>query len=193
VDVLNDELLYTMKRAGCHTLSLGVETANDAVNQAFSKGINREQVKQTFILCKKNKIRTMAHFILGLPGETHKSILQTIEFALEIDPFYASFNIAEAPESTTFGEEYREQFGKQEKQLDELSYPYPECSTIPLKETLALRKLAIRKFYFQPRKLLQYIRSIKSPYEIKKLVNNGSEMLKRYILPRVLFHDAWFI
>jgi len=49
---------------------------------------------------KENNIKTLATYIIGLPGDSTENILKTIEYACKIDADYASFNVASPKFST---------------------------------------------------------------------------------------------
>ena len=93
VDVINEELVDAMKTSGCHTIIFGIESVNEKTLQDVQKRINAEKIKNTLSLCKKKKIRCAATFIIGLPGETAEDIMRTVDFAIDIDCTFASFNL----------------------------------------------------------------------------------------------------
>ncbi|MDX9754156.1 MAG: radical SAM protein, partial [bacterium] len=86
VDVMDEEILSLMARAGCHTIQFGVESADSQILDSIEKGIQPQRVQEIFQLYRKLKIRTLAHFIIGLPGETEESAKRTIDFAIDLDP-----------------------------------------------------------------------------------------------------------
>ena len=90
VDIVTDELLEKMARGGCHTIQFGVESSDPEILESIGKGISPERVKEVFSNCRNLGIRTLAHFIIGLPGETMQSGRKTIDFALDIDPDFAT-------------------------------------------------------------------------------------------------------
>jgi len=94
VNTLDKPLLEVMQRAGCHTIMLGVESGDEEILQRYQKGITIKQIEEAFCLCRSFSIRTLAHFIIGLPGETEETVKKTIAFAKKLDCDFASFNIA---------------------------------------------------------------------------------------------------
>ncbi|KJJ83912.1 radical SAM domain-containing protein, partial [Candidatus Omnitrophus magneticus] len=53
--------LELMKRAGCHTLKIGVETGSQEILNRIKKDITIEKVKEGFKLTKEIGINTHAH------------------------------------------------------------------------------------------------------------------------------------
>ncbi|MFQ5406504.1 MAG: B12-binding domain-containing radical SAM protein [Candidatus Micrarchaeia archaeon] len=181
VHLLDDELLDVMKRAGCHTLMLGVESGNNDLLKRYSKGINRDQIKKGFALCKKHGVITLAHFIIGLPGETKETALQTIEFAKEIDPDYASFNIALPLVGSPLREEaLKNKWCTIDTELFDasLSEPTMETPELSKKEAARLRNKAIIDFYLRPSFILKKILDLRSFGQLKQLIGNGFSLIK---------------
>jgi radical SAM superfamily enzyme YgiQ (UPF0313 family) len=92
VDCLNEETLRAMKAAGCEGINFGVESAEVAI-QANSgrKPIAQEKFLAMVALCRRLKIRTFAFFLVGLPGDTVETVLETIGFALRLQPDWVQF------------------------------------------------------------------------------------------------------
>lgn len=84
VDVVNEELLRLMKRAGCWSIRFGVESGNQKILNFIQKGITKEQVTEAINLCEKVGICTKAFFMVGHPGETIQTMEETIDFACSL-------------------------------------------------------------------------------------------------------------
>jgi radical SAM superfamily enzyme YgiQ (UPF0313 family) len=169
------------RKAGCHTLTIGVETITPEVSKAIKKEAKLDEIRSAFELCKKADIRVLAHFILGLPGETYDTNLRSIDFAVASNPFYASFNIIRAMPGTALGDSYIKIHGRQDKQLREQSYAFPEqASEQNVYDVARLRDYANRRFYLRPSKILEMAASIRTWYDFEKMVVNGFDMVRRY-------------
>ncbi len=93
-DVVADErFTRLMKRAGCHTVQIGVESASNSVLRFSGKGQSVETVEQAVAVCRRAGIRVMTYVILGLRGETERTVLRTIERVKQWNPYLASFNV----------------------------------------------------------------------------------------------------
>ncbi len=67
----------------------------DAVNVTDNQtAIVRMSSLAGCVILKEQGIDAGAHFIIGLPGDTRESIRKTADLAIELDPVYASFNLA---------------------------------------------------------------------------------------------------
>ncbi len=172
--------LELMKRAGCHTIMFGVETANDETLKRNRKGFDVAQVRETFARCRELGIRTLATYLIGLPGEDEADIERTIELALELKSDFASFNVL----VPRHGTEVRREMAAQGAILDE---------ALPLDQTGAqvnvslglltperiktLRDKAVRRFYLRPGYILRRLAGIRTPYDVKVLIRMASTMI----------------
>jgi radical SAM superfamily enzyme YgiQ (UPF0313 family) len=93
VDTVTRELLALMKRAGCVSLNFGVESGDAHLLQVMKKGATLDQARQTLQWSREFGFKTLASFLFGLPGETRASIERTINFAIELNPNIALFNV----------------------------------------------------------------------------------------------------
>lgn len=94
VDRVNPNLLSKMYRAGCRQIHYGIESGNPEILKATAKHINLEQVRRAATWTMEAGIKGKGYFILGLPGETEKTMEDTISFAESLDLDEAMFGIA---------------------------------------------------------------------------------------------------
>lgn len=92
VDSVDEELLGEMKKAGCHRIYFGIESAHQDILNKVNKGITTEQVCQTIRLCKNLGITTLGFFLIGNPGETEEMIYENVKFAEMLDLDYVQFS-----------------------------------------------------------------------------------------------------
>ncbi len=94
-DCLNEETIRAMAAAGCDGINFGVESAEVEVQANVGrKPIAREKIIEMNALCRKHGIKTFCFFIIGLPGDTLQTILETIGFAIRLRPNWLQFNAA---------------------------------------------------------------------------------------------------
>ncbi|MDP2743854.1 MAG: radical SAM protein [Dehalococcoidia bacterium] len=91
VDSADRELLMEMKEAGCDRIFFGIESGNEQVLGLMRKRISLESARVTVETAHSLGIRTGAFFILCYPGETDRTVLNTIRFANSLTLDYLSF------------------------------------------------------------------------------------------------------
>jgi len=152
VDTISEELLKTMKDAGCITMFLGVESADQQFLNEVNKKININRIKKTFELTKKYDMRTIASVVLGMPGDTKRSILSTIKFVKTLEPSYAVFSLATPYPGTDF---YLKAASENLIKINDWSKytllsPVLETVDCSLEELKKLQKKAFKEFYLRP-------------------------------------------
>lgn len=181
VETLDDAVLGEMKAAGCHLLMLGVENARDAILEGVGKGTTAARIREVFALCRKHKIRTLAYFIFGLPGETRETALATIRFARELNPDYASFTTL----SPDIGTKIRAEAiadGRLDARthvLDQMNFPVFTSGDLAPEEIWALRRKALRDFYLRPSFILKKLFGVRSPRDLWLLVDQARSLFLR--------------
>jgi len=177
VDILDEKLLKLMKESGCHTIQFGVESGSQEILDRYNKGFTLGQVRHTFSLCKKIGIRTMGHFIIGLPGESKETILKTIDFAKELNCDFAAFNIASPRIGSDLRKEAEEKrwltSSKLSRTDSSVTYPVMKTESLSQSELWSLRNKAIRDFYFRPSYIFKKMFCLSSFNEFKTLVRQA--------------------
>jgi anaerobic magnesium-protoporphyrin IX monomethyl ester cyclase len=86
------ELLRLMKEAGCWMISLGIETGDEDLLAQHRQNADLAMLAEKIHLIKKAGIRTKGLLMMGLPGESEKSIRKSMEyvFSLPVDDFNLS-------------------------------------------------------------------------------------------------------
>ncbi len=93
VDTLDPEIAQKMKQAGCVRMFFGIESGNDSILKIMKKQITTKQAFSAVQLCREKKIKAGAFFIVGYPGETDKTVQDTIKFASSLPLDYLSFTL----------------------------------------------------------------------------------------------------
>ncbi|MEE9293748.1 MAG: radical SAM protein [Phycisphaerae bacterium] len=88
------EFARLMKRAGSVTISFGIETGSQRINQATSKGVTLDDYRNAYaILDKVDFEERRGSFIIGHPYETEQTIAESIAFAGELGLHRIGVNI----------------------------------------------------------------------------------------------------
>ena len=77
----SSELLQAMKVAGFRSLGITAESASDAVLEKLEKGFTAAKVREVADRVEKHGIRTLWIFLVGGPGETTRTLEETLAFA----------------------------------------------------------------------------------------------------------------
>jgi anaerobic magnesium-protoporphyrin IX monomethyl ester cyclase len=93
VDSVDGEVMEKMKRAGCMRVFFGIESGNDSILALMKKKATIEQARKAVCLAKLSAIEVGAFFIVGYPGETDETILDTVRFASSLPLDYLSFTL----------------------------------------------------------------------------------------------------
>lgn len=93
VDLVDENLIDLMYRAGCRAMLFGIESCSNKVLQAVGKRINLEQSKRAIEIAKKRGMSIREMFILGLPYESHESLQLMEEFFIETKPHEIRFGL----------------------------------------------------------------------------------------------------
>jgi len=95
VNLINEDLLSKMKKAGCNSIKVGIETGSEKILKLMRKGITFEQCRKSANLFRKVGIHWTGYFMMGLPSETKEEVYQTLKFMKELKPDFASFSVYE--------------------------------------------------------------------------------------------------
>lgn len=181
VDLAEEETLLLMKKAGCHTVMFGVESGSDEILKKYSKDTTLNQIRSAFALCKKLGFRTVATFVLGLPDDRKETIMETIRFAKEIEPDYASFNVYVPRMHTMLRREALEKgLVSPEVQVMDQTGTFGVAGTnyLSSNEVLKLKEKAVKEFYLRPGYLVKRIKGINSLFDIRKEMLGGLTVVR---------------
>jgi radical SAM superfamily enzyme YgiQ (UPF0313 family) len=149
------ETLKLMKQAGCRNLHVGFESGDPQVLVNIKKGISKEKMTRFAEDAKKAGLQIHGDFAIGFPGETVETIDETVQWACQIRPHTAQFQLMIPFPGTPFYEEL-----ERNGWLKNGAPNYPEMSTEQLEE---MAKKAYRSFYFS----LPFLKSMmRHPYEL---------------------------
>lgn len=184
VDAIDEEIMSRMKEAGCSRISFGVESASDEVLKQLNKKIDIPRVKDVFRMAKKNRLVTLADFMIGCPGENRDAAMETMGLALDLKADYVQFSLFTLFPAT---ELYKEALEKgivktdvwREYAMDpRADFKPPLWNIYSEAEAKELLSTAYRKFYLRSSYVLKRILNIKSMGEFMKYLKAGLGLVK---------------
>lgn len=181
IDVLDEEMLCKMKSAGCHTIMIGVESSNREILDKCGKGTGKCNVRERIGLIKSFGFDINGFFMIGFPGETIESVVNTVQYALSLPIDYVSFNMVaprhgtELRRSCIGNNVYNVGMKETESTLDATEWIGSSVSGDDLNK---IKKKAVRSFYLRPRFLVKRVLEIKSFEQLLIYAKMGISLLR---------------
>lgn len=91
VDFVDADLLVAMRQAGCIQISYGVESGSDKIRKTLGKPMEDQVCIQAFEMTRAAGIMPRAYFIYGSPGESSRTIHESISLMKRIKPLSTVF------------------------------------------------------------------------------------------------------
>jgi radical SAM superfamily enzyme YgiQ (UPF0313 family) len=177
VTELDEHVLPLMKKAGCRTIYLGIESGSARILELVNKKIGLEDIRRGVKLIKKHRIHVTGSFILGLPTETRAEIEQTVRFALSLPLDGVSF-FTFTPYPNTRLRDLAAKNGRVSEHWADYS-GHPNC--LPFipdgygdQELLEIQRHAYQRFLLRPGYLVKHLNTLAS----SKALKNGGKFLK---------------
>jgi len=185
--MMDKETLSAMKNAGCKWIYFGVESSSKEILDELDKKITIPEVEETVQRTKQHGIGPELAFLFGAPGETKKTMEDTIEFAKRLDPERAYF-YALTPYPGTHIYNHAQELGIEIIDNDWTHYnsflPVHNGKYMTRDEILMGLRKAYMEFYAQPEYASRYIahgalRTVVQKIEFLKFINEiGKEGMK---------------
>jgi anaerobic magnesium-protoporphyrin IX monomethyl ester cyclase len=84
-------MIQAMERAGFQNVLFGLESGAEEILRTSKKGITKKDAIDAFTLFSNSSIRTTAFLIVGLPGETPETVIETIELVQNLQKIKYTF------------------------------------------------------------------------------------------------------
>jgi len=107
VNYMSEDILYWMRKAGCIQISYGVESGSKKIRNLLNKKISNDDIEKAFAMTLKYGILPRAYFIYGCPGETRRTIQETIDLIKKIKPLVIHFFVLSLFPGTRLYEDYK--------------------------------------------------------------------------------------
>ena len=176
--------LKVLKDGGLRLLLVGYESGNQQILHNIKKGMRVEVAERFTKDCHRLGIAIHGTFIVGLPGETHETLQQTMEWAKRINPHTIQISMA-APYPGTFLYKQALDNGWLDaenallvddhgNQVAPLHYP-----NLTHAEIFDAQAAFYKQFYFRPRKIGDIVSEmVRSPQMMKRRLREGVQFFE---------------
>ena len=179
VDTVDEEMLAAMKRSGCEAIHYGYESGNQDILDRLRKGTTVEQAIRATKLTKRAGIKIHGYFMIGNPGETARTIRDTIDLAKKLDPETVQFTLAQPFPGTEFSE-IADRGGRTKGGFENFKW-YENVNFVPRRmteqELVSLHRRAFKEFYLRPSYLLRTLLQLRRPSKWRWILNGIRSLL----------------
>jgi radical SAM superfamily enzyme YgiQ (UPF0313 family) len=161
---------------------VGYETGSQQILNNIRKGTRIDAARRFTEDCHKLGITIHGTFIVGLPGETHETIQETIRFAREINPHTIQVSLAAPYPGTELYQQAVQNgwleadrlVGDNGVQIASLSYPH-----LSREEIFGSLEEFYKRFYFRPKKIAEMtLEMVRSGEMMKRRLREGAEFAR---------------
>ena len=175
VNLVDKDLLYHIKKAGCYAIAYGIESASQDMLDMLNKDITLEQVEEAVRMTQEAGLQTIGYFMLGSPGESPETIDKTIQFAKRLKLDFAQFSTTTPFPGTRLYERYLDDKKADSIPWEDFIYAGTDGQVTPVFENSQLSrsdlnywvKRGYKEFYLRPSYIWQRIRQINSIGDLK--------------------------
>ena len=146
-EMFSDELIKAMKKAGCHGISVALETSKEQIRRdVLNKTIDVEAFKRAARSIKDHGILLRIYNILGVPGETSETTLQTLRLNIEIRPTIAWASLCQPyPGTDLYNYALKNGFLDKDFSFDQIQKTFRNRSVFKMKDLKEITN--IQKFF----------------------------------------------
>lgn len=109
IDAMRPETLRVLNQVGLSSITVGIETPDEETLHRYHRApIQSDRQREFIAACRRLGIRTVAGFMIGFPDDTDRSIRNVLNYALQLNPTFANFNVLTPYPGTPFFENIRQ-------------------------------------------------------------------------------------
>jgi len=187
VDTVRPQHLEKFRQAGINWLALGVEAGNQTVRREVSKGSFQDvNIREVIKTVRNSGLYVISNYIFGFPEDTHETMQQTLDLALELNTEMANMYPCQAlPGSPLY---YTAKANGWKLPASPSGYGFLSYDSEPLPtkhlsaaQVLKFRDEAWRKYFTNPA-YLQLVETTFGPQQRKNVEAMAIIKLKRKLL-----------
>jgi len=188
VDTVKPQLLEALAGAGCYRIHYGVESATPRLLKYLQKQTTPEKVATAFRWTKEAGIGAFAYCMIGIPTETKEEMLNTVDFAISLDPDYAQFSICTPYPKTALyqsmlemgiiSEDYWRAFARNPTEDFRVRFWNADYSEEELRD---IQGECHRRFYSRLGYIARQARQLRSWHDLRMKAGLGAKILLRQL------------
>jgi radical SAM superfamily enzyme YgiQ (UPF0313 family) len=179
-DLATAEMIESFAGAGCKEINFGVESGSPEILKNVKRvPIGRDRIRDLFAACRRAGIETMAFFIIGLPGETERTVEETVSLALDLNPDVVQFTAATPYPNTPYYDRLKaDGLLTEDWSLFTSRAPVVGTKDLSPEKLGGLIENAYRRFYFRPGYVFMRLAKLRSRHEIARTARGLLSALK---------------
>jgi anaerobic magnesium-protoporphyrin IX monomethyl ester cyclase len=184
IDFIDEDILRALKDMGTYSIAVGIESGSQKILDVIKKGITIEKIRERFAMIKKVRLESWGFFMIGLPEETPETIMETIRFAIDLDPDIAKFHILKPFPGTEVFEQLSRKGLITSTDFDLYGIhtrPAHRLEHLSEDDLLEWQNKAYKMFYLRPGKMISQILRMSTWNRIKLNTVTGFTLLKKML------------
>ncbi len=188
-DLVDEELLQAMARAGCRKIGFGLESGVYDHRKAMKKNFGNDKVAEVLSAARTAGLETSCTIIFGHPDETLAEMQASVDMVKEVRPTYVEFHIMVLiPKTHLFRQALAE--GKVQEDvyerfmLGEVGYPEYAPGDLTPEDMRRVHRKAVRDFYFRPSYMVDTLKRLRSTADLMQHARAARSLLKMTDLRR---------
>ncbi len=183
VNIVDEETLRLMKRAGCYQIFYGFESGSEKILRSVKKGITKEQIREAVRLTRRAGIVCGGSFILGTPEESWASFRETLDFAKSLGAWVQFVLCAPFPGTPMYEEVKRLGLLEMESwaSFDGTKGPVIRTKHLSRDELSGIVRKAYIYYYTSPRVVIRNLLSIRSMDQARRVKRGIVSIISRIL------------
>lgn len=170
VTPVDSEMFRAMRRAGCSTFCMGIESGSQRILDSMKKKTRVEEIERAFRLAGEAGLLKVGYFMVGAPGEEESDFQASLRLLERVDP-----DIIQVAYFTCYpgSPAYEQHGGKEIGDWSEFRH-YENFVNLSAESDESVRrwqKTLYKRFLFRPRYVLRYL----TMKHVNLLINLRSE------------------
>jgi len=193
VDLIDDEMLALLRRAGCKRIYYGIESGDEDVLRGLRKETTLPLVREVVAKTHARGIETFGYFMVGSPGETAATVEKSVRLAKDLKLDYAQFSkVTLMPGSDLYKmllAERGRDFWREHVLNEAVDFYLPRPGTaLTENDVQRLVRRAYLAFYFRPRYIIKALARVRSWAELRRSALTAWTMFSQR---REVFESSW--